>query len=146
MTKQQGDIDLFQSINDGEIIVTDGMVQMSGGLGTAAYLSLFGGNDDDSGKTNLQFWGNVIENTDSKKYISETQYLLNKLPAVSGNLLRIQNAVKRDLEWFITEKIANGIEVTVSIPGLNKINISIKIMAYGTEESFNFTENWKASS
>lgn len=142
---QQGDIVLFQTPDDGDICVTDGMVLMSGGLETSAYLALFGGNEDDAGDTNLQFWGNYSENEPSKKYTSEFQYLLNKLPPISANLLLLEASALRDLNYMITEKIANSITVFASIPDINKINVLITIEANGLESSFNFTENWKAA-
>ena len=47
---QQGDVLLFQTVDDGEINIENGVVEMSGGLETAAYLSLYGGNEDDDGR------------------------------------------------------------------------------------------------
>ena len=101
MINQQGDVKLFQTNDDGEITVTNGIVEMSGGLETTAYLALFGGNEDDSGDTSKQFWGNFAENEPSKKYTSEFQHLLTKLPAVSANLLILEKAALRDLNFFL---------------------------------------------
>lgn len=145
---QQGDILLFQTTDDGEINVEDGIVEMSGGLETAVYLSLFGGNEDDNGlsDTNLIYWGNIDEIDPARQYRSETQHLLQSIPTTTGNLRRIEDAANRDLAWFIEKKIASSVTVTVSIPGLNKIKIVINIEAQGEESSFEFVENWKASS
>ena len=49
-TVQQGDVLLFQTIDDGNVEVINGIITMSGGLDTAAYLSLFGGNEEDDGR------------------------------------------------------------------------------------------------
>jgi hypothetical protein len=46
---QEGDVHLFQTVNDGDICVVGGLVEMSSGLDTAAYISLFGGNEQDDG-------------------------------------------------------------------------------------------------
>ena len=146
---QQGDILLlFQTIDDGNIIVEDGIVEMSGGLETAAYLSLFGGNEDDNGlsDTNLIYWGNLDEIDPARQYRSETQHLLQSIPATTGNLRRIEDAANRDLKWFIDKKVASSITVVVTIPGLNKVKIMINIEALGDESSFEFVENWKVSS
>lgn len=144
---QQGDVVLYQSNNHGEITVDNGIIEMSGGLETAAYLSLFGGNEDCSGRPTCPFswWGNFDEIDKTKKYISETQFLLKGLPVTTSNLRRIEDAAIRDLNWFLENKIASNVTVTVSMPAINKIKITIDIVADGIESSFEFVENWKAT-
>lgn len=144
---QQGDVLLFQTNNDGEITVTDGVVQMSGGLETAAYLSLFGGNEDDDGLSDNgnTYWGNLDEIDPAMQYRSETQNLLQGIPATTGNLRRIEDAALRDLQWFVNKKIASSVSVVVTIPELNRIKITVEIEAQGEEFSFEFVENWKVS-
>jgi hypothetical protein len=70
---------------------------MSGGLETSAYLSLFGGNEDDAGLSDktMQWWGNVGAEQ-AKQYRSETQNLLKSLPLTSSNLLRVEAAAGRE--------------------------------------------------
>lgn len=145
---QQGDVLLFQTDNNGEINVESGIVEMSGTLETSAYLSLFGGNEDDSGRDGspLNWWGNLDELDSAFTYRSETQNLLRALPATTGNLRRIEDAAKNDLKWFLDTKIASSVVVEVSIPGINRINIIVTIKALGEESSFEFVENWKAGS
>lgn len=144
---QQGDVSLFQTTNDGDIAVENGSVKFSNGLDTAVYLSLFGGNEDCSGRDTCPFtwWGNVDETDSSKKYISETQFLLKSLPLITSNLRRIEDAAKRDLNWFLENNIASSIIVNATIPGLNLIRLFIIVEANGLESSFEFVENWKAS-
>ncbi len=144
---QQGDVLLFQTDDEGDINVVDGLVEMSGGLETAAYLSLFGGNEDDTGAdgSSLIWWANLDETDPAFQYRSETQSLLQGIPAITGNLIRIEDAVRRDLAWFIDKKIASTIVITVSIPGINRIKIIVDIEARGEESSFEFVENWKVS-
>lgn len=144
---QQGDVLLFQTDDDGEITVENGLVEMSGGLETAAYLSLFGGNEDDDGRGDnpLTWWGNLDEVDPVRQYRSETQNLLQALPATTGNLRRIEDAAGRDLAWFVGERVASSVTVAASIPGINRIKLKVDIEAVGEESSFEFTENWKAS-
>ena len=141
---QQGDVLLYQTNDDGDISVTGGLIEMSGGLQTAAYLSLFGGNEDDDGiKGKVKtWWGNLSENEKSHKYISETQNILESLPITSSNLLRVEDAAKRDLAWFKDSGVATNVSVTASILGLNMIKLTINI----DQERFEFVENWRASS
>ena len=143
-TIQEGDVLLCQTVDDGEINVENGLVELSGGLQTAAYLSLFGGNEDDDGLADnaKTWWGNVPETENSRKYVSETQNLLEALPITSGNLLRVEDAAKRDLAWFIDEGVATSVSVTASILGLNMIQLDINI----DQEDFKFVENWRSTS
>lgn len=144
---QQGDV-LLQQIDDGgEITVSGGLVEMSGGLETSAYLSLFGGNELDDGRAdNSQtYWGNLSENIESRKYISETGHLLLSLESTVANLRRLEDAARRDLAWLLTEKVASSITVVAFMPGLNRVGLEITIIADGEESTFRFVENWKAS-
>lgn len=147
MQNQQGDVKLFQTDDEGDITVRDGVVEMGGGLETAAYLSLFGGNEDDDGLTDnpKTWWGNLGEIDPVRQYRSETQNLLRGIPATSGNLRRIEDAASRDLAWFISERVASSISVSASIPGVNRVKITVDIEADGIESRFEFVENWKAS-
>lgn len=146
MAGQQGDVSLFQTDDGGDITVEGGIVEVGGGLETAAYLSLFGGNEDDDGLAGnpANWWGNIDEVDPAREYHSETQRLLQSLPATSGNLRRVEGAANRDQDWFITSKVASSIAVSASIPGINRIKLTIEIEAQGEEYIFEFVENWKA--
>lgn len=144
---QEGDVKLFQTDDDGDITVENGLVEMSGGLETAAYLSLFGGDEDDDGRADnpANWWGNLDEIDPAREYHSETQNLLQALPATTGNLRRIEDAAGRDLAWLVDSGVASSVSVAASIPGINRIKLTIDIEAVGEESSFEFVENWKAS-
>ena len=142
---QQGDVLLYQTTDEGEVNVVNGVMEMSGGLQTAAYVSLFGGNEDDAGgsDTTQAWWGNVDETLPERQYRSETQHLLQALAAVSANLRRIEDAAGRDLAWMVDQNVANTVEVAASMPGLNKVTLSVTIDGDSTVE---YTENWNAKS
>ena len=142
----EGDVLLFQTVDDGEILVEEGVTKLSSGLETAVYLSLFGGNEEDDGSENStqQWWGNADE-LDANSYRSLTQYSLITIPPSTGNLIRIQDAVEQDLQWLLDEGVASSVNVLVTIPGLNKVQIEAEIMAEGNPSSFKFFENWKAA-
>jgi phage gp46-like protein len=144
MSSQQGDVKLSQTVDGGDISVVNGVIEMSGGLETSVYLALFGGNEDDDGsdKNIFSWWGNK-EDMPENQYHSKTQFLLKSLPATSNNLLLIEDAVILDTKYLIELKIASSVNVEVSIPKINAINIKIIIEADGVETEFNFTENWK---
>ena len=144
---QQGDVKLFQTIDDGNITIEGGITEMSGGLEPAAYLALFGGNEQDDGRENNpnNWWGNINEDNPARQYRSETQYLLRTLPVITSNLLTLEDAAIRDLQFFLDGNIASVVSVVATIPGLNKIKLTITIEANGEESTFEFTENWKVS-
>jgi hypothetical protein len=143
---QQGDVSLFNTVDGGNITIESGVTTMSGGLETAAYLSLFGGNEDDDLTTGtlMEWWGNGLETDPAYKYRSETQYLLTILPPTSGNLLRIEEAANRDLKWFKDKNIATDVEALVTIPELNKVMITVNINVEGEITTIEFLANWKA--
>lgn len=125
------DVLLRQSNDGGEISLENGLVLMSEGLETAAYLSLFGGNQDDAGDVasdRLQWWGNIDEVEPARTYRSETQHLLQSLPAVPRNLGRVEQAASRDLAWMLETGLATSIEVATSIPALNRIRLEVTIV------------------
>lgn len=130
---------LYQTPDDGDIGVNAGLVQMDGGLQTAVFVSLFGGNEDDSGgeKDPNSWWGNIRQN---RKYRSETQYLLNTTPPSSANLKRIEDAAKRDLAWMLSDNVATDIRARVTIPAYNSVMITINV----DNDEFAYSENWSA--
>lgn len=140
---QQGDVNLFQTNDDGDISVVNGLVEMSGGLETAAYLSLFGGNEDDDGSSDSvhTWWGNFDETEPPRKYVSETQNLLQALPATTSNLRKIEDAAGRDLAWFVSEGAASSVTVEATIPELNRIKLTINI----DQNELEFIENWRVN-
>lgn len=142
---QQGDVNLFQTNDDGDITVEGGIVEMSGGLQTSTYLSLFGGNEDDAGgsDTTLTWWANLDEARSDRQYRSETQNVLQALVAVPANLRRVEDAANRDLAWLVEQKVASSVAVSASMPALNKIKLEISING---DLAVEFIENWKARS
>lgn len=146
--RQQGDVVLFQSLNDGDIIVEDGLALMDGGLQTSLYLSLFGGNEDDDGlaDNDKTWWANLDENQPVFRYRSRLQNLLKSIPATSNNLIRAQDAALADLQWLLDDNVASSVTVTATIPQLNRLKLVIEIQAVGEESSFEYVANWRASS
>ena len=144
--EQQGDVCLYQSLDNGEITLDDdGLFVMEPGLATAAYVSLFGGNEDDAGGDDLtlQWWGNFDEPEPSRQYRSETQHLLTSLPATANNLRRVKQAAERDTAWMLDVGLVTARTVAVSIPKLNAVKIEIDFGA--DSETVTYLETWQAS-
>ncbi len=144
-TNQQGDVLIYQGNDGGEINVDGGIVELSAGLESAAYLSLFGGNEDDDGRAGnpRQWWGNLTENEPERQYRSETQYLLGSLPPIPANLRRIEDAARRDLAWFVSAGAASAVSVSASMPSLNTVRLVVQFTADDTPPALEFIENWK---
>jgi phage gp46-like protein len=143
------DVRLYQTNDGGEIDFVAGQAQMSDGLETAVYLSLFGGNERDSGQDGdepLQWWGNLGEADQSKHYRSETQHLLRSLPATTANLRRIEDAIARDLAWMTDSSLASSVSAEVSVPALNRIDLLVRVEIDGEELKFPFTQAWRGHS
>lgn len=140
---QQGDVLLYEDLDGGEINVEDGLVEMSGGLETAVYLSLFGGNQGDDGTAGnrLNYWGNLGETQPERMYRSETQAALDTSAPIPANLIKIQDAAKRDLAWLVDTGAATSVTVVVSMPGPKKVKLSIAIDG---DSSVEYVENWGA--
>jgi phage gp46-like protein len=116
---------------------------MSEGLEPAAYLSLFGGNEQDPGDSNSTegWWGNCGEPVPSRTYRSETQFLLRSLPSTPSSLRRIEQAASRDLQWMLDDGVAKSISVSASIPALNRVLINVLIVTLREQIQLTFGTN-----
>lgn len=128
------DVLLEQTADGGEITCTNGQVVMNDELTTAAFLSLFGGAEEDSGADGdkpKEWWGNKLATDEAEKLRGELQQLLKTLPVTSGNLRRFQDAAQRDLSWFVTAAVATAVAVRVVIPFINELRFDIAIEVNG---------------
>lgn len=146
--QRAADVMLFHTSDGGEVQIENGMFVMGDGLFNAFYLSMFGGNADDSGLDSdlaRQWWGNTGERTPSRKYRSQTQYLLHSIPAVPYNLRRIEDAVVADTQWLLDEKVVDLISPLATIPGLDRVGILINVEIRGNRFGFNVKEDWRVA-
>ena len=128
----------FQTPDGGEIICENGQIALTEGPEVAAWLSLFGGNEDDSGQEAddaKQWWGNLSETDTANRYRSETQYLLFTLPLTPANLQRFEEAASADLAWM-TESIASDIAVVATMPGPKRIDLRVELVIDGETTPF----------
>jgi len=123
------DVLLYQTFDDGDVLYKNGDLTYDQTYATASYLSLFGGNKEDEGSQDSknQFWGNSLVKDTASKYRSETQHLLQDTPLNTANLLAFEEVAKRDLNWLIEENLAKKLEVSASIPSLNRVLLTILI-------------------
>ena len=105
------------------------------GYETAVYLSLFGGNANDSTLSgdNQTWWGNIGEQNPDRLIASRTQFLLESIPAIPANINRIEAAILHDLGW-----VSEDVNVTITMPANNRLNIEIRIQSV----DFVFITSW----
>lgn len=120
------DVKLFQTVNDGDIDIINGAVVISDDPSSAAYISLFGGNNNGSA-----WWGDA-------DLTSETQDLLYRLPPSSGNLLRLEQAVKNDLSWMNVQPYNWSVSASARIISVNRVEIIVDING----AAYTFNTEW----
>jgi phage gp46-like protein len=139
----EGDILLTETPDGGDFIMNDGLIMADHNYSTAIYLSLFGGNKEDSGvvKTNKTWWGNTLRDTQkNEKLISRFQYVIRSMPLTVKNIKAAEDAAVLDLAWMVEEGIADKVEATGSTEGKNRFRIAINITKSGINifnDSFN---------
>lgn len=144
----EGDVLVNDSADGGELTIVNGLVMPDRGFSTAMYLSLFGGNYEDSGKVDNSstWWGNRFNETkENEKMISRFQSFIRSKPLTSKNLNLASDYVEKDIEWMKELGICDDVEVNISSAGNNRINIELVISKSGELiEKGNFTANWEA--
>lgn len=146
MTQSQGSVRLFHQPDGGQIQVDNGIIALDSGLESAVYLSLFGGNEDDDGRVDsmVQWWGNWSETDPALAYRSRTQNIIDSLPATSGNLKRLEDAVSFDLAWMIPD-VASEITASIRLVSSKRVDIAVSVLAIGGREDFKYSVNWEAT-
>ena len=135
------DVLLFQTVEGGEVRCENGQMTLTGGLETAAYLSLFGGNVEDSGlaaDVAKQWWANWSEPDRAAIYRSELQFLLATLPLIPANLQRFEEAATADLQW-LTQSAADSVAARAVMPGINTVRIDVAVVINGETTKFSIT-------
>ena len=88
---QDGDVLLFQTKDDGDISITDGIVQMTQGLETAVYLSLF---------SPVDCYLNESAETNDEKFTSQTETVIqNKTQSSKNYQLLVQAVEMANRQW-----------------------------------------------
>lgn len=126
---QAGDVILFQTVDGGNIIVENGITQMTGGLETAVYLSLFAPAD---------WHGNDTVDDNNERMQSQTEEIITGKPQTSKNYQLLDQAIQSDLKWLTADKI----ETSVSAAALNRVNINISITQDSNDLNLTIPVEW----
>ena len=133
MANQDGDVLLFQTLNGGNINIENGIVQMTEGLETAVYMSLFSPED---------WFCNEAVDTPEEKLSSQTEQVINNKPQSSKNYQLLVQAVESDLKWLVSNGNANSVSASVSSGGLNRVMISITIEQDSSSNNITLPVEW----
>lgn len=143
-----GDVWIYDTLDGAEIEIRNGLVMADGGFRTAVYLSLFGGNSDDAGEVidNKTWWGNCLEGiSEDEKLVGRFQAFIKSAPLTSRNLPLAEEKARQDLQWLIDDGMADLVEVEISSPEKNKIQMDVKIGKAGEIlESGGFSLQWES--
>ncbi len=142
------DVLLYNTDDGGDINVRDGIVELSSGLVTAVYISIFGGNVEDDGRSNNenQWWANFVEDEPSRHMRSRFQHFVHRLPPIPINLRRLEDAARQDLQWLIDDGVATEIRLTASIPQYNHVRLDISVVADPGQTNILYITNWQGGS
>lgn len=96
------------------------------------YIALFGGNVEESTpavdkkeRLAADYWANNLfyRNQPVKQLNSKTERTLNTTALNSSGRIKIENAVKEDLQFLVNQGVL--VAVTVTLPGINTVKIEV---------------------
>lgn len=124
-----GDVLLVSTLDGGDIVIEDGLVKDCRNFDTAAYLSLFGGNEDDiDGREKETWWGNLITGTkENARMHGEFGAITAGLPLTSGNLRKARDAAERDLDWIKSDAGADDVSVSLAAESQGRVKLTAEI-------------------
>ena len=130
----EGDLLLEETPDGGDISIVGGLMVNDRSFGTAVYLSLFGGNKEDSGKVQNRrtWWGNTLRGvSENEKMISRFQALIFGLPMTTKNILNAEDAARLDLKWLMDNGIADEIIMSGRAISRNRFELKVQVNANG---------------
>lgn len=145
------DIKVIDEGNGGELVKTAKDLVVISGLQNMIYLALFGGNVSASTPVKRlateqasDWWGNSLFFPDEpgRQFNSLTERTLNSVALTSSGRVRIEEAVKKDLEFM---KDFAEVSVSVSIPELDKVMIEVQAQEPDNIEEQAFQFIWDAT-
>ncbi len=132
---REGDIAIFQVDSGGTIQVLNGEPEMDGGLESAVYLSLFGNDSSD-------YWANEYFTEDQKLTGFFIGFMLAN-PKTIATLNQAEEFALQDLQWFINSGIADTVDVTITSPSRQRIDLTVELKIDGDTLFQNtFQVNW----
>ena len=127
----EGDVLLIDTPDGGDIVLENCLIEADRKFSTSVYLSLFGGNIDDPGKTksDREWWGNLFADSESEKIRSRFQYIINGFPMTVKYIREAEEAAYLDLKWLIKENIADKINIEGRSKDKEHFELYVEILA-----------------
>lgn len=126
------DFALFETMDGGDMSLSNNDINTTESLWMQIYLGLFGGNvrqstvdgiEDDEQR--FDWWANAFLTTEPDEQMnSETERVLNEVALNASGRLKIEQAVNNDLSFL--QKLGT-VDVEVSIPTIDRVQIDITI-------------------
>lgn len=118
--------------NGGDIKFQGNDIAVVFGNENQIYLALFGGNVEQSTparptvEPTFDYWGNDLfyPGDPSRQFNSQTERVLNATALNSAGRIKIENAVKNDLQYL--KDLGAEVTVSVTIPSVNVVRIEIR--------------------
>lgn len=128
---------LLQQTQDGGEISFDalGNLNLTETPETSVYLSLFGGGN---------WWADIDEPDSNLKLTGEFGQLVKTIPPSSSNLIKVEQAALRDLQWLINVGAASSIAVSAMLAPNNILEITINLEYNGRQVDLIYSLNWTA--
>lgn len=143
------DLRIIENFDGGDFVLRANDLQLISGFQNMPYIGMFGGNKQSTtgAKTTEQtfdFWGNFLFHPNDSKiwFNSITESLLEVIALNSNNRIKIEEAVKKDLEFI---KEFASLKVSVQLLTVDKIRINIEIQEPNALNATIFTYIWNAT-
>ena len=129
------DIYLKTTTGIADMVIINGLPQLTDGLDNTVYLSLF----------MPDFWGNSISE-DDEKYDAEIPRIMSEQTLTNQTRLDIIEAGKNSLKWMIDKGIASAIDVRAEIPEIGTLYLAVTITEPEQDDpsTFAYGLNWDA--
>lgn len=129
------DIYLQSTSGIADMVIVNGLPQLTDGLDNAVYLSLF----------MPDWWGNDSSD-DDQKYDSEIPRIMAEQALTNQTRLDIIEEAKKSLQWLLDIGIASAIDARAEIPEIGRINLAVTITEPEQDDpsTFAYSLNWDA--
>lgn len=126
------DLEITETGNGGDLVYNGIDLVVVNNYQNMVYLAMFGGNSDGT-----DWWGNEIffKETPENAFISETEYALKTTPLTSSGRIKIEEAIKRDLNFF---RRLGEFTVQCQIVSDDRIDVLIRVKTTINERNISF--------
>jgi hypothetical protein len=146
------DLEIVETGNGGDLVKKPKDLSVVYGFESMPYMAMFGGNKEASTPLTrieteqaFDWWGNnlLFPNDSSIQMNSETERALDSVALNSFGRIQIEKAVRKDLDFM---KAFAEVSVVVSIIGIDRIAIAIRIKRLDNLQQRAFIYIWDATS